>query len=306
MKVDDTSVKIEDIDFKTIDFQKLREPLKPVAHGTLNGGDDLQGGGGADEEETEQPAVLVPTVAQFMMSKIDVSLGNDEREPTAVKPSFAIDHFEVDGAMPFEARPTQVTATLDHFTLNPALLKDSYLKPLVDMGYPKLDLSSRVEMAWDMSTEELTVKDVSINGSDMGALKVSGVIDKVSKDFFSGDTTAMQAAALGASIKKIEVRLDNAGLFERVIALEAKEQHKSIDDIKQTYVANAALGIPAMLNNKPAAKLIGAAVAKFVANPKSLHIVASSAEGLGAADFALIDDPTTLLDSLDIKATANE
>jgi len=308
MKVEDTSIKVEDIDLKNIDFQKLHEPL---TNGTLKGGDvhDSKDGSAATDDATHpQPAILIPTVAQFIMTKIDVSFRDEERESAIAKPSFAIDHFEVDGAgaMPLESTPTHMTASLDHFTFNPIFLKDSYLRPLIDMGYSKLDLSSRIEMAWDMSTQELTVKDISLNGSDMGALKVSGVIDNLSEDFFSGDSAAMQAAAFGASIKKIDIRLDNAGLFERVVALQAKEQHTSVETVKQSYVANAAIGIPAMLNNKPAAKMIGAAVAKFAANPKSLHIVASSADGLGAADFALMKDVTTLLDSLDIKATAND
>jgi hypothetical protein len=161
-------------------------------------------------------------------------------------------------------------------------------------------------MAWNAGTEELDIKDISISGLDMGAIKVTGLIDNVSKDFFSGDSTAMQAAAFGASIKKLEIRITNGGLFEKAMATQAKVQNKSIEQIKQSYVTTAAIGVPAMLDNKPASKVIGAALAKFVANPKSFHLTAVSSDGLGAADFALAKDPASLLDTLDIKAVANE
>ena len=161
-------------------------------------------------------------------------------------------------------------------------------------------------MAWDAGAEELTIKDVSISGADMGAVKVSGLVDNVTKDFFSGDATAMQAAAFGALVKKIELKIENAGLFEKAAAAQARAQNKSVEEIKRNYVSAAAIGLPAMLDNKPAAKIIGAALAKFAASPKTFHLTAVSSDGLGAADFALTKDPVSLLDALDIKATANE
>jgi hypothetical protein len=140
----------------------------------------------------------------------------------------------------------------------------------------------------------------------MGAIKLSALIDNVTKDLFSGDSASMQAAAFGALIKRVEVRIDNAGLFEKAAAAQAKTQNKSLEEIKRSYVTAAAIAVPAMLDNRPAAKIIGAALAKFLANPKSFHLIAISADGLGAADFALMKEPSTLLDALDIKASANE
>jgi hypothetical protein len=303
MKVQGAAIKIKDIDFKAIDFQKLRNaPVKTA----VSDAQSKTGGADSKIEDSQQAAVLVPAVSQFIVSKIDVSLDESKKASENAQSDFLIDHFEVDGGMPLDSKPTQVTATLDHFTLDLKSFKDADLRPIVEMGYAKVDLSSRIEMAWNASTESLDIKDVSVSGLDMGAVKVTGLIDNVSKDFFSGDSTAMQAAAFGALIKKVEIRINNGGLFERAMAMQAKVQNKPVEEIKQSYVTTAAIGIPAMLDNKPASKIIGAALAKFVANPKSFHLTAVSSDGLGAADFALAKDPASILDSLDIKAVANE
>ncbi len=296
VNVQGSTVKIGDIDFKGIDFARLRDlPATPAPKAE------------DDDAGTKESAVFIPVVAEFSVNKVAISVADDNGASVdAKKGTFSIDHFQVDGGMPIETTPTQLTATLDHFVFDLKLMKDKDVRSLTDMGYTKLDLSSRIEMAWDASAEELTVKDVSLSGADMGVVKISGLVDNVTKDFFSGDSTAMQAAAFGALVKRLEIKIDNAGLFEKAAAAQAKAENKSVDEIKKNYVAAAAIGLPAMLDNRPAAKIIGAALAKFAASPKSFHLTAISADGLGAADFALTKEPSSLLDSLEIKATANE
>ncbi len=293
VNVQGSTVKIGDIDFKSIDFVRLRD-LPAAAAPKAD-----------DADDTKESAAFIPTIDEFSVNKVAISIADDDNA-AAGKGTFSIDHFQIDSGMPIDTTPTQVTATLNHLIFDLKLLKDKDVRAFTDMGYTKLDLSSRIEMAWDASAEELTIKDVSISGVDMGAIKISGLVDNVTKDFFSGDPATMQAAAFGALIKRVEIRIDNAGLFEKAAAAQARAQNKSLDEIKKSYVAAAAVGVPAMLGNRPAAKIIGAALAKFAASPKSFHLTAVSADGLGAADFALTKDPASLLDALEIKATANE
>jgi len=303
MKVQGSGVKVDDIDFKSVDFQKSRNlPVKAPSDKT----ESEMSGGDPESGDSSQLAALVPSVSQFIVNKAAISLDEDKRAVETTKPDFLVDHFELDDGLVTDTKPLQATVTLDHFTLDLQSVRDADLRPFIEMGYSKLDLSAKIAMAWNADTKELDIQDVSISGVDMGAVKVTGVIDNISKDFFSGDSTAMQAAALGALVKKVEIRIDNGGLFDKAMALQAKTQKQSIDTVKQSYVTAAAIGIPAMLDNRPASKIIGAALAKFVANPKTFHLIAIAADGLGAADFALVKEPAALLDALDIKATANE
>jgi len=291
----DATVKIADINVKDLDFPKLREKLPPS---TAPAGD-------AEAEASEESRAFAPSVAKLSVDKVEVSMKETDK-PTEPNGAIAIARFSVEGGTPAEGQPAHTNLNLDHFSMDLSMLKDKDVKTLTDMGYSKLDLSGHLEMAWQPDTEKLALKDISISGVDMGKVEVSGQFDNVNKDFFSGDATAMQAAALGALIKEVHLSFENTGLVERAIAMQAKAQGKSVEDIKRSYVTAAAVGLPAMLDNKPAAKAVGAALARFVATPKNFRLTATSADGLGATDFALISDPGTLLDAIEVKATANE
>jgi len=290
----DADIKIDGINVKDLDFPKLREKL-PAS--TAPAGD-------TEAEASEQMRLFTPAVGKLSVDKIEVAVKDADKPAPTI--AFALARFSVEGGIPPEGKPAHTTLALDNLTIDLSALKDKDVKSITDMGYSKLDVSSRVEMTWQPDTEKLTVNDISVTGVDMGKVKVTGLLDNVNKDFFSGDATAMQAAALGALIKQVELTVENNGLFERAVAVQAKTQGKSAEDIKRSYVNAAAVGLPAMLDNKPAAKTIGAALARFVATPKNFQVTAKSADGLGAADFALISDPGTLLDSIEVTATANK
>ncbi len=64
--------------------------------------------------------------------------------------------------------------------------------------------------------------------------------------------------------------------------------------------------MPMIANNNEKARLVGAAIAKFIADPKTLHVAIESKSGLGAAAIGLLGSPDLILDALDVQATADE
>jgi hypothetical protein len=66
------------------------------------------------------------------------------------------------------------------------------------------------------------------------------------------------------------------------------------------------VGIPATLGDAPAGRTLGAAVSKFIASPKTLHITATAPNGLGAAELMLFSqDPPAFLKRMDVQASAD-
>jgi hypothetical protein len=104
----------------------------------------------------------------------------------------------------------------------------------------------------------------------------------------------------------LHLTLENKGLFERVIASESRKAKKSPEELRREYGMAAAIAVPAMLGNAPAAKTLGQAVARFVAKPGRLTIsmTAKDPAGLGIADLAATPEPAAILDKLEITATA--
>ncbi|MBV9220727.1 MAG: hypothetical protein JO366_10700 [Methylobacteriaceae bacterium] len=203
--------------------------------------------------------------------------------------------------------PGLFTAAVDHLVADvPAKSTSSEIKSLIEMGYPKLDLSAKMDLAWNEAAKELRLKELSLTGADMGTVAIAGLLGNVTRDAFVGEPAAMRSADLAVLAKRAEVRIENSGLFEKVMAFAAKTTQQSPDEARQYFAKSVSRTIAERLGNGAGARSIADAVGKFIAEPKSLRISASSAQGLGAADFKLLDDPKALLDKLDIAASADE
>jgi hypothetical protein len=219
---------------------------------------------------------------------------------------FKLSKLDLISTDPVDGIPTHFSTVIDHFILDLHDLSGSQLDDVAALGYDKIDLSSRLDAHFDASKQELGVDELSLSGIDMGVVKIACSFGNVSKDLFSADQAQIEAAALSVLIHRVEIRVENSGLFERLIAQTAKNSNKSLDQVREAYVAAAALGVPALLGDGPAARAIGTAVAKFIAAPRNLRIVAVARDGLGAADLALIQNPNALMNKLSVEAAADE
>ena len=213
---------------------------------------------------------------------------------------------EIHGSNQKKADPIWIDATLDHLTVGLDQADDGALKTLSAMGYSQLDLSSRIAIAWDRSKQELAIERLSLEGADMGVVQISGLLSHVTMDLLSSNRTTATLAALGLVLNRIDLHIENAGLFEKANAAQAQRQKKSVDEIKQTYARGAIVLVSALLENGPAARALSAAILQFIARPKSFHLVALAPDGLGLADLTSINAPGALLKKLDITAAANE
>jgi hypothetical protein len=107
-------------------------------------------------------------------------------------------------------------------------------------------------------------------------------------------------------MKALEIKLDNLGLVDRYLAMEARKARKEPETLRREWGTMAALILPALLGDTDAAKAITAAVSRFVVSPKTLSIVASAKNpgGVGLADVIAAGDPKAVLGKIDVKAIA--
>jgi hypothetical protein len=266
----------------------------------------------AAAETSGDPATSLPrlpaTSGQLAMADLaaDVAADGDGNSADGQRNSFHIDRVTFTSTQPKPAGPVEFASDLSHFVMTMPSQPGSAFKEIVALGYPKLDVSSRLAVAWTAASQDLQLKTASLTGDGMGTLTLSGLFSHVPTDLFSSDPAVMQAAAVGILLNKIDLRIDNAGLIDKALALQARNESKSVEDVRQAYVTGAGVAVPVMLGNGPSAKAIGAALAKFIAQPRSFHLVATAPDGLGASDLAALGDPAALLDKLDIQASANE
>ncbi len=204
--------------------------------------------------------------------------------------------------------PANVGITLDGLTMNiPPDTKEKGLTDILALGYKSLDIAMRYDQVWDETTRTLKLNEFSLKSAGMFSASAKTEIGNVGKEAFTLDKAVAAVAALGVSAKNLEVSVRNDGLFEKLLAQQAQLQKRKPDDVRAELAAGATLMAPLLLGDHPGAKLIGAALGKFIAEPKNIRIGAvAKGGGLGMADFVAVSDPRTLLKKLDITASANE
>lgn len=249
----------------------------------------------------------LPVLDQFLLAELDVDTAYDKSDPTA-HGRFQLAKFDLTGTTSDDGVPKHFSAALDHVIVDLGALKSIGIETsnIAGLGYDSLDMSSRLVMSFDAAKKELALDDLSLSGKNMGGVKLTGQFSNVGQEAFSADQTVAEAALFAAAVNRIELRLENAGLFEKIIADTAKKEGKTPDEIRRDYIADISVGIPNVLENGRGAKVIAEALAKFVAAPKTFHLIARAPAGFGAAEFALIKEPAALLEKLEIEATANE
>ena len=247
-----------------------------------------------------------PTLDEFNVADLDVDmmapapLENPSAGPTPIR--FSLAQYRLQPELDPSGVPRRLRQTIDHFKIElPANTPD--LKAARAAGLGKLDLSSSFDASYDAKAQQLNLGALSWALAGQGSSELTGTLDNLPAEAFQGDQFVREAAWLGAALKSVDVTLKNEGLLERIIAISARKDGKSETETRSQLIAAAAVGIPKLLGDSPAAKALANAIAKFLADPKSLHIKATSAEGIGASDAI---SPDHMLDKVELTATANQ
>jgi hypothetical protein len=261
--------------------------------------------------EDAKPRELVPNLREFSLSAFEYRGAGSGGAIVAGAGrggnSVRLNKLEMRGSEPYDGVPTAVTASMDglSFDVSPTASDDS-LRKIAGLGYSRVELGSRIDVAWKKTAQELAVNEISIAAAGMGALKLTGALTNVSKDVFAPEPAVAQAAALSALVKSVALTVTDQGLLNRMIADDAKRSGRTPDAVRSEWVTAAGIGIPAALADAPAGRTLGAAMSKFIASPKVLHISANAPNGVGAAELMLFSqDPAGFLKRMDVQASAD-
>jgi hypothetical protein len=290
--------KIGRIGFTGFSFASAAEGLRALADKPV------------DQLSPDALRTLVPVMGTVRISDLDVdaapSVEGGASKPERVR--FGVRSIALTADKPVNGIPTDVSTTVENVTVPlPAASADDTLQRLLAMGYRTLDLSFASAATWTESANELQIRELSLRGADMGGVTLRGVVGGVTKDAFASDSAVAAVAWLGASVRSLDLTVEDKGLAERLLAHEARRQRTSPEDLRRAYGAAAAIGVPALLGNSSQAKAVAQAVARFLAKPGRLVVTAKAKDpaGLGAADIAALGDATAVLDKLDVTARAD-
>ncbi|MGU3575175.1 hypothetical protein ACLBWZ_06575 [Brucellaceae bacterium C25G] len=328
-------VKIDDFSWKGFDYAASLEGVKKLL--------DVP----TDEINSFPFTTLMPTFGTFSFSGIDVDLPNTDKddvdfdetedtEDTIIVPGQGEDQddadvlteeseeetidqsaparvkFKVKGATiallnPVNGIPTDIQINYDSVDFPIPAEDDEMSAKLRELGLDRVVLTSNTHLVWDEPSETLIVKDISYQEDKLGSVSLSGVINNMSREFFSGDKTMMQVAALGLRPKEINLRVVDKGLVNSVIKFIALEDEITEEETRQMAVMTIGLLAAQFADRNPQVTEVVAALNKFIANPNifTLSVKSKNEKGIGAFEMlAATQNPLSLLDKVDISATA--
>lgn len=248
---------------------------------------------------------FIPTIGTVRLAGISIDAPPAVTGKDAIK--IALGTFELKAGEQLNGIPTSLALTIDKLVTpivdtagNPAA------KDMIAMGIRSLDLSAKLDLAWEAAKNELAIRRLSLGSAGLVQLDASGTLGNVTKDLFSSDLALAQVSALGATARNLQIKLQNFGLVEKMIENEARKSKRKVEEVRQQYAMVASLGLAAILGPSDAAKTLTAAVSRFVAKPGTLNVQASakSQTGLGLADVITMTEPTEIFDKIDLKADA--
>ncbi len=253
-------------------------------------------------------ARYMPKLGRLSVSGLDMTFPDESQRKRgpAPPPLMRIGLGEMEMAVRAQENgwPTDMRLAIERLTA-PVSPTDSNSRALIEMGYTQLELGSRLDLAWDKTRNVIALREFGLDGRDMLKFTLGGTIGNAGKDLFSNDLALAQVAALGLTVSALEAKLENSGLFDKLLESEARKARKEPAALRRDWGAMAAIALPMFLGDSAAAKALAGAISRFIAKPGTLEIKAAApAPGIGLADVIAVGDPKALLGRIDLKAEA--
>lgn len=254
---------------------------------------------------------MLPRIGQIVIKGFEVD-APDPKSPKGVKPeriNLKLGQFLIDTKNEVKGIPTDITFGVDNLALKlPQNSSEEGIKFLKALGYSALDMSAKLAARWDEPAREIAITDLSVSGAGMGSARLSGTLGNIGREAIEADQSMALVAFMGATAKSLSLKVDNAGLAEKALAFQARQQGRKPEELKTELGGMAQMAIPMMLGNSDEAKAIAGALAKFAVRNKSLAIdlTAKNAGGLGLPDVMAVGNPADALKLVTVKASATD
>jgi hypothetical protein len=205
--------------------------------------------------------------------------------------------------------PATISTSASDVTVT--LPKDSAedpVKSLVAMGFETLNMGFSLAAHWEEDNQAIVIDDLTTWADDLGTVTLTGTIGNAPPELFSDNLDAAMMAAMGLTVKDINIDLEDAGIAGIALASAAKEQGQDVEAFKTALSGMAQGAALAILGGTAEAKGVSEALGAFIAGAPilSIALAAKNPAGVGMADFMAIQaDPTALAKVMTITATAS-
>ena len=252
---------------------------------------------------------LIPTIGTIRYAGIAFDVPNTKgSKPERV--AFSAKEVELTAEKPLNGIPTNVRLGVQNLAMAlPQESDDETIQELVGMNYRSIDVSWRIAAAWSEQMREVSYETL-FDGAGMGRLSLKALFGGIEREAFDPDMTNAIVSLVGATLKTIDVTLDNTGIVDRLIERQAREANKTPQVMRREFAVGVAAMVPVVLGPGDQSRALGQALARFVAKPVRLRVSAKakSPQGLDVTDLMALDQvsPGKILQKIDLKAVTED
>ncbi len=252
----------------------------------------------------EEVQRMLPVFGTMTLTDLSASIPPQDGAPAI---DGTIGRLSITADTPFEGIPTNLRLSINNLAFDlPEGTGEEFIEMARGFGYERLDLSADFAARWNEAGQEIVLSDLSFSGEDIGSVSLRGVIGGVGPQAFTGDEAARLMALMGASVKNLHVMVEDRGIAEILLTVQAAEMGVSPDEARQQLGMMSQMMLPAMLGGGPQAQNLAEAVGSFLENPGELEIAIEAIDpaGIPLMELGTIDAPAALMERIEIDAQA--
>lgn len=174
------------------------------------------------------------------------------------------------------------------------------------MGIDELSAEYNLNLYWDDAANAIVINQVALAAEKLGAVALYGTIGNATTDLFGEDTNAALMAAMGLTVKDVQIDLHDDGLAAMALSEAAKEQGQTPEALRAAATGMAQGMLLSLLGGDENAKAVSEAVGAFISGSSpdlSVIVTAKDPNGLTLPELMAAEkDPAALISKVDISA----
>jgi hypothetical protein len=203
--------------------------------------------------------------------------------------------------------PSSVRVHVANIQIPADAITNSLAGAVVSMlDYKSFQADLTVDTTYDAAAHTGELKALTLDIANVGKLTIGVKASGVSPDAIAAKAGA-PATHTGVKLDSVSLRLDNAGVVERLLDMQAKMLGGSRDDVRQMVLTGALPFALSFVDNTTFRDKFTAATDAFLKDPRSFTITLTPAQpmAVGEVMHTALHKPGTLPDVLNANVQAN-
>ncbi|MDQ7031648.1 MAG: hypothetical protein Q9M37_02880 [Desulfonauticus sp.] len=233
----------------------------------------------------------------------DIHIYNVEVSPVNSNNKFTIKEISIYDFDDKSSPPTFLNLEVEGLSLPINQIKDPAMKKtLTDLGYKdKLSLNYSIKYHYDKDDKKLKLDKFKIGADELGDLKINFVLGNLDLD--PNKVGALIFTYPQVILYKLKIKYEDDSLVERILKLQAKQQNKTVKQLKKEIEENIKKQIAAT-NNKIIKEALDEFI-DFIDNPDEITISIKPDKPLPLGRLMRENNPFELIKLLNVKVDAD-